>query len=131
VELTVDGTQAAATGEGISLVLDGSGRKLAYGRLHVSDADGRTLAAHLEATAAHQITIWICSPVRQVMIPLTVVQATMCSMAVRVIPTPCTFGPSDACSLALLHQLVTRIKYPQSPLDMAIFPIIIGSTDHT
>jgi hypothetical protein len=28
VELTVDGTQAAATGEGISLVLDGSGRKL-------------------------------------------------------------------------------------------------------
>jgi hypothetical protein len=57
VELAIDGAQAAAAGDGISLVLDGSGRKLAYSRLHVSDADGRTLAAQLEAPAAHRIAI--------------------------------------------------------------------------
>ncbi len=57
LELAVDGARATTAGDGIALVLDGSGRTLAYSRLHVSDASGRTLTAHLEATAANRITI--------------------------------------------------------------------------
>ena len=50
VELAVSGARAETAAAGVSLVLDGSGRKLAYHRLRVVDATGRELAARMEVT---------------------------------------------------------------------------------
>ena len=48
VELDVTGAKAEPLANGARLVLDGSGRKLAYARLRAVDARGRELAARLE-----------------------------------------------------------------------------------
>ena len=45
VELDVTGAKAGPKANGARLVLAGSGRKIAYSRLHVQDANGNTLAA--------------------------------------------------------------------------------------
>ena len=55
VELAVSGARAETAAAGVSLVLDGSGRKLAYNRLHVVDAAGRELAARMEVTPKSEI----------------------------------------------------------------------------
>ncbi|MEI6784678.1 MAG: hypothetical protein WCQ21_27605, partial [Verrucomicrobiota bacterium] len=47
VELALSGARAEAVAGGAQLVLDGSGRKLAYSRLQVVDATGRELAARM------------------------------------------------------------------------------------
>ena len=44
---------------GVRLVLDGSGRKLAYSRLRVVDAQGRELAARLEVTTATRLAVLV------------------------------------------------------------------------
>lgn len=49
VELAVDGAQAEQTAAGVRLVLADGARKLAYGRLKVTDANGRELTARMEA----------------------------------------------------------------------------------
>ena len=51
VELDVTGAKAEPLVNGVCLVLDGSGRKLAYNRLRVTDATGRELPARMELTA--------------------------------------------------------------------------------
>ncbi len=43
VELALDGARAEAAPDGARLTLDGSGRRLAYSRLRVTDADNRDL----------------------------------------------------------------------------------------
>ncbi len=48
VELDVTGAKAEPLVNGARLVLDGSGRKLAYNRLRVTDATGRELPARME-----------------------------------------------------------------------------------
>ncbi len=48
VELDVTGARAEPLVNGARLVLDGSGRKLAYNRLRVTDATGRELPARME-----------------------------------------------------------------------------------
>jgi len=48
VELAVDGARAESTPAGVRLVLADGARKLAYGRLKVTDANGRELAARME-----------------------------------------------------------------------------------
>lgn len=57
VELDVTGAKAAALVNGARLVLDGSGRKLAYNRLHVTDAGGRELTARMEVSDANQLAV--------------------------------------------------------------------------
>lgn len=52
VGLRLRGARARAAEPGVVLTLDGSGRELAYHRLHVVDARGRVLEARLEARAA-------------------------------------------------------------------------------
>ena len=47
VELALDGARAESSAAGAQLVLEGSGRKLAYSRLRVVDATGRELAARM------------------------------------------------------------------------------------
>jgi hypothetical protein len=47
VELALSGARAESAATGVGLVLDGSGRKLAYSRLRVVDATGRELAARM------------------------------------------------------------------------------------
>jgi BspA type Leucine rich repeat region (6 copies) len=47
VNLEVDGASASPSTDGAQLVLDGSGRRLAYHRLKAVDAAGRTLEAHM------------------------------------------------------------------------------------
>ena len=51
VALDVTGARAEPLVNGARLVLDGSGRKLAYNRLRVTDATGRELPARMEVTA--------------------------------------------------------------------------------
>ncbi|NOS69149.1 MAG: hypothetical protein HOP33_04385 [Verrucomicrobia bacterium] len=51
VELDVTGAKAEPLVNGVRLVLDGSGRKLAYNRLRVVDATGRELPARMEVAA--------------------------------------------------------------------------------
>ena len=48
VELDVSGAKAEAVVNGARLVLDGSGRKIAYSRLHAVDAGGKALTARME-----------------------------------------------------------------------------------
>src|SRR4051812_46604456 len=49
VELEVTGTRAETHAHGARLVLGGSGRRIAYSRLNVVDAQGKELTARLEA----------------------------------------------------------------------------------
>ena len=51
VELDVTGAKAEPLVNGARLVLDGSGRKLAYNRLRVTDAAGRELPARMEVAS--------------------------------------------------------------------------------
>jgi hypothetical protein len=51
LELDVTGAAVAPLGNGVRLTLPGSGRQLAYHRLHVTDATGRELPARMEVAA--------------------------------------------------------------------------------
>lgn len=51
LELAVTGAAVEATAYGARLALEGSGRKIAYGQLHVVDATGRELPARIEVRA--------------------------------------------------------------------------------
>jgi hypothetical protein len=57
VELAVDGARAEAASYGAKFILDGSGRIIAYSRLHVADAKGRELSARLEVAGAGRIEV--------------------------------------------------------------------------
>jgi hypothetical protein len=105
LQLAVAGAKAEAAGEGVSLVLAGSGRKLAYSRLHVSDARGRTLAAHLEATTAQRITI--------------VVDDTDAHWPLRIDPT---FSDADWSSLAV----DTQVDGPVTALAISGSDLYVG-----
>ena len=57
VELAVSGARVEGTGHGVRLVLEGSGRKIAYSRLRVTDATGRELPARMEvASVGDEVT---------------------------------------------------------------------------
>jgi hypothetical protein len=57
VELAVQGARPQTAANGVRLVLDGSGRTLAYGHLRVLDATGRELAARLEVPAPGRLAV--------------------------------------------------------------------------
>ncbi len=57
VWLEISGAKAAPAAYGARLTLDGSGRALAYSRLHVTDARGRVLPARMEVAAADRLVI--------------------------------------------------------------------------
>ena len=57
VELGVAGAKAEPLVNGVRLVLEGGGRKLAYSWLRVVDARGRELAARLEVAAATRLAV--------------------------------------------------------------------------
>jgi hypothetical protein len=59
VELALNGAKAEAAGFGARLVLEDSGRGIAYSRLHVVDANGRELPARIEVTAADRLEILV------------------------------------------------------------------------
>ena len=57
VELTVTGSRVEKIAYGARLVLEHSGRKIAYSRLHVTDANGRELPARIEVlSGAAEVT---------------------------------------------------------------------------
>ena len=51
VKLAVSGAQVEAAADGARLVLDNSGRKMAYSRLRVTDATGKELPARMEVAS--------------------------------------------------------------------------------
>jgi len=53
VELAVTGATAEPLANGARLVLDGSGRNIAYNRLRVTDVNGKELPAYIEVVALH------------------------------------------------------------------------------
>ncbi len=57
VELALSGARAAATAFGAELVLEGSGRKLAYSKLVVTDANGRELSASMEVVSGERLAV--------------------------------------------------------------------------
>ncbi len=57
LELEVNGARVETASYGAKLTLDGSGRELAYSRLHVTDADGKELAARMKVTAENRLLI--------------------------------------------------------------------------
>src|ERR1035437_9506149 len=57
VELDVSGARAEPLGNGARLVLDGSGRRLAYHRLRAVDAEGQALAARLTVWTATRLAV--------------------------------------------------------------------------
>ena len=59
VELDVTGARAEALVNGARLVLDGSGRKIAYSRLHVVDAEGKELTARMEVTTDTRLAVLV------------------------------------------------------------------------
>ena len=59
VELDVSGAKAEPLANGARLVVEGSGRKLAYNRLRVVDATGCELAARLEIVAANRLAVHV------------------------------------------------------------------------
>ena len=78
VELSVSGAAAEATTHGAQLVLDKSGRKIAYSRLRVTDAYGKGLSARME--------------VRGAAARAAQVNASLTGQADRVSPTPTADG---------------------------------------
>ena len=84
VDLEVSGAKAEPLADGARLVLDGSGRKLAYSRLRAVDAAGQELAARLEVLAATRLAV--------------VVDDTAAAYPVRIDPT---FSDADWVSLNL------------------------------
>jgi hypothetical protein len=59
VELDVTGAKAEPLASGAGLVLDGSGRKLAYARLRAVDAEGKDLTARLEVTTEARLAVLV------------------------------------------------------------------------
>ena len=59
VELALTGARAEPAAAGAQLVLDGSGRKLAYSRLRVTDATGRELAAKLVVPSPARLAVLV------------------------------------------------------------------------
>ena len=59
VELAVTGARAEAVAEGAKLVLQPSGRKLAYDRLRVNDAAGKELPAKLEVVSDSRLAVLV------------------------------------------------------------------------
>ncbi len=59
VELALTGARAEPAATGAQLVLDGSGRKLAYSRLRVTDATGRELAAKLVVPSPARLAVLV------------------------------------------------------------------------
>ncbi len=57
VGLDVAGAQAEALANGARLVLDGSGRKIAYSRLRVTDASGKELIARIEVASPTRLAV--------------------------------------------------------------------------
>ena len=57
VELALSGARAAKAAQGARLVLDGSGRELAYHRMRVVDAQDRELTARLEVMGEHRLAV--------------------------------------------------------------------------
>ncbi|CAN5883833.1 hypothetical protein BH11VER1_BH11VER1_05640 [soil metagenome] len=57
VVLEVTGAQAAQASYGAKLTLTGSGREIAYSRLHVTDATGRELTATLEVLSSGRLAV--------------------------------------------------------------------------
>ena len=57
VELAVAGATAEASTDGARLILTGSQRILAYNRLQVVDATGRTLTSRMEVPASDRLTL--------------------------------------------------------------------------
>ena len=57
VDLAVDGARAEPAAAGAQLVLADGGRRLAYNRLRVTDANGRALVARLEVPAADRLAV--------------------------------------------------------------------------
>ena len=59
VELALSGATAEAAAEGAKLTLAGSGRELAYSRLHVTDANGKALAAALAVLSPTRLAVQV------------------------------------------------------------------------
>jgi len=59
VELDVTGAKAEALINGARLVIDGSGRKIAYSRLNVVDAEGKALTARFEVTTEARLAVLV------------------------------------------------------------------------
>jgi hypothetical protein len=57
VTLEVTGARVAVAPYGAKLTLQGSGREIAYSRLHVTDAKGRVLSAHFEVAGANLLQV--------------------------------------------------------------------------
>jgi hypothetical protein len=57
VELALTGVRAEAAAYGAKLILEGSGRALAYSRLRATDATGLELRARLEVLPADQLAV--------------------------------------------------------------------------
>jgi hypothetical protein len=57
VELDVAGARVKAVTDGALLVLAGTGREISYSHLHVTDAHGRALGAHIEGVATNRFAV--------------------------------------------------------------------------
>jgi len=57
VELDVAGAKTEALADEARLVLDSSGRQIAYSRLRAADAQGRELAAHIEIASPNRLAL--------------------------------------------------------------------------
>jgi hypothetical protein len=57
IDLRVAGARASAAADGVRLVLEGSGRELAYHRLHVTDLTGHMLSARLEVLSSDRLVV--------------------------------------------------------------------------
>ena len=99
LELDVTGARAEPLVNGAQLVLDGSGRKLAYSRLRVVDAAARELRAQLEVITATRLAV--------------VVDDAAATYPVRIDPT---FSDADWVSLNVLPNRGTEEQFMPSPL---------------
>jgi uncharacterized delta-60 repeat protein len=59
VDLALAGARAEDTAMGVRIILNGSGRELAYSRLEVFDAHGVKLAARLEVTSENSLGVFV------------------------------------------------------------------------
>ena len=96
LELDVTGARAEPLVNGARLVLDGSGRKLAYSRLRVVDAAGRELRAELQVITATRLAV--------------VVDDAAATYPVQIDPT---FSDADWISLNVLPEQMAGYREPE------------------
>jgi len=97
IALVVSGARAENSVQGVQLVLEGSSRKIAYGKLQATDAAGHILKATLTAAADHRLVVTVDDA--QAVYPVRVDPTFSDANWVSISTSPGAFGVGEAMAI--------------------------------